>query len=354
MKPLNAALDYVKREPWTVFMVVVLTTVMAVGWIGARTAPLQEADGQAALQQDIHSEAERLATTQRIEDWGNRAAQDPRLRMILSGGLVLIVAVTGLGLIWGVALLGSLRRGERWMDRFGSPRVSWGLNEAFKAVVLLFFLDLVFSSALAYVFTLAGAQTTNTALITGSLLRSVVVLLYLRRTARRFGAGWSDLGICLHRPGKQVLWGLAGYLAMIPVYLLVLGVLVSLLSLFHLKTPVQTPVQILYTETNTAAVMGFALFMGILGPWFEEIFFRGFLYPVFKNRVGVFRGTLAASVLFAALHGHGIAFAPILVLGLALNVLYERSGSILPGAVLHMTHNCAMLALTLVIRQAAA
>lgn len=237
------------------------------------------------------------------------------------------------------------------MEKFSEPRATWGIHEAFKALIFLFFLDIVFSTVLAFAFSAAGIQTTNLALMSGSLLRSVVMTVWLGWKVRRLGGSWADLGVCGRRPGRQIFWGLAGYLALIPVYLLSLGVLIYILSLFHIKTPVQQPVQILYTEPNAAAVMGFAVFMGILGPWFEEIFFRGFIYPAFKNRVGVVRGILASSVLFAALHGHGIAFIPILILGIALNILYERSGSIIPGAVLHMTHNSVMLAFAMAIRQ---
>lgn len=398
MNLLKTALNYVRREFWTVLMLAVI--VAALVWQGVAMAPTKPAPSadsapsvpvsqlvspssppsspasepaqatqatqptQASQARpadaseqtqigDPHSEAERLETARKIEALEAKILKDPKLQMKVGIVVILILGLGLLGLVWGVLFLLSVRRGEMWMERFGSPRTPWGLNEAFKAMVLMFFLDLVLSAGFSYVFSLLGADTTNLALMTGILARSILMIGYLGWVARKRGIGWSDLGLCPNRPWKQVLWGLAGYLAMIPVYLLVLAVLVVVLKFFHIETPVQTPVQILYTESNTAAVMAFVFFMGILGPWFEEILFRGFVYPAFRARMGVRFGILASSVLFAALHGHGIAFAPILVLGLALHLLYERSGSVIPGAVLHMTHNSAMLLLTLGIRQLA-
>ncbi len=346
MKLFQELLSYIRREPWTALMVTVLTAAWLATQFGSGSS------GPSGIPADPHSEAQRLETTRRIEAFGAQIQQVPQLAAVMGMAVFLVLALAIAGLVWGIALARSLRRGERWMDRYNTPRTPWGIQDAFRAVVLLFFLDLVFSTAIGAVFGWLGIQTTHWALMLGALLRSGVLIVYLGAAVRRHGGSWKDLGICGNRLGSQAVWGLGGYLAMIPVYLGVLAVLAAALNFFQIQMPVQTPVQILYTESNTAAVMGFAFFMGILGPWFEEIFFRGFIYPAFKNRLGTVRAVVAVSVIFAALHAHGIAFMPILVLGLALNVLYERSGSIIPGAVLHMTHNCAMLALTLVIRQA--
>ena len=55
----------------------------------------------------------------------------------------------------------------------------------------------------------------------------------------------------------------------------------------------------------------------------------------------------ATSGIFALLHLNLIAFLPIFILGLCLSFLYEKTGSLVPCMVLHMTHNLIMVGMTL-------
>lgn len=350
---VSGAGKYLRRDWWTILMLAAL--LAAILWTG-RQAPSPDADpgpspsSAASDISDPGSEIARLRTTEKIQALEDRILNDPELKAKFAAVVLLMLILIAVGLVWGFLFWSSIRRGERWMDRFGSPRPGWGMNDAFRAVVLMFFLDLLLSSVFSYWLKRGGIDSINMAFMAGALVRSAVILFCLDRMIRRRGMSWEDLGLCLKRPWRQAFWGLAGYLAMIPIYVLILAVMTAVLNHFAIKAPVQTPVQMLFTEASVLNVAGFVLFMGVLGPWFEEILFRGYVYPAFKSRLGVRYGILVSSVLFAALHGHGIAFAPILVLGITLHLLYERSGSILPGAVLHMTHNSAMLLLTLGIR----
>ena len=97
-------------------------------------------------------------------------------------------------------------------------------------------------------------------------------------------------------------------------------------------------------------VLLFGVFMGIVGPFFEEVLFRGFLYQALRKRTGVLWGIVLTSVIFAVLHVHWIALFPIFLLGVILNLLFEKTGSILPGVVMHMTHNMVMLMITLQLK----
>jgi hypothetical protein len=50
---------------------------------------------------------------------------------------------------------------------------------------------------------------------------------------------------------------------------------------------------------------------------------------------------LVSSAVFAAVHLNWTGFLPVLVLGIALCVVYERTGSLLPGMVAHGAFNLA-------------
>lgn len=87
-----------------------------------------------------------------------------------------------------------------------------------------------------------------------------------------------------------------------------------------------------------------ALILGSLllaAPVCEEIFFRGLLPWLWRRHVGS-RGVLwGPAALFAAAHGSPGLLPLLFLLGLALGWCRERSGSLLPGMVLHLCVNLA-------------
>jgi uncharacterized protein len=96
-------------------------------------------------------------------------------------------------------------------------------------------------------------------------------------------------------------------------------------------------------------IFAFALAAGLV-PMVEETFFRGFLYGGLRGRFGARGAMLISAIVFTALHLTLDRFIPILVLGLILAWLYERTGSIVPGIFLHATNNAVALAAYLVVK----
>lgn len=88
--------------------------------------------------------------------------------------------------------------------------------------------------------------------------------------------------------------------------------------------------------------------VAVIAPLTEEIFFRGFLYASLRTRVGVSKAMLISTLFFTALHFSVDAFIPILVLGVFLAWVYEKTGSLYPGILLHAANNgVALIALAL-------
>ncbi len=87
------------------------------------------------------------------------------------------------------------------------------------------------------------------------------------------------------------------------------------------------------------------LMLAVLAPIAEETCFRGFLYGGLRSRLGVLPAALIGGLVFGGLHAlTGVtAVPPLIVFGIILCLLYEKTGSILPGIVLHMLNNCFAL-----------
>ncbi|MBW2120666.1 MAG: CPBP family intramembrane metalloprotease [Deltaproteobacteria bacterium] len=80
----------------------------------------------------------------------------------------------------------------------------------------------------------------------------------------------------------------------------------------------------------------------ILGPFAEEIFFRGLCYGVIRVHLGVWPSTVISAFLFGAVHLVGGGFSAMAVPlagGIVLALLYEFAGSLVAPSVLHGAAN---------------
>jgi membrane protease YdiL (CAAX protease family) len=81
------------------------------------------------------------------------------------------------------------------------------------------------------------------------------------------------------------------------------------------------------------------LVIGVIGPFGEEVFFRGFAYTAMKKRFGVAWAMSLSAILFSLIHTNPMAVVPIYFVGLLLAYLYERTGSLAAPFALHATNN---------------
>jgi ABC-2 type transport system permease protein/sodium transport system permease protein len=85
----------------------------------------------------------------------------------------------------------------------------------------------------------------------------------------------------------------------------------------------------------------------------EEWFFRGYLFSALLKSSGPAAAVLLSALLFGLFHvvaANVLAterFLPTLLLGLLLGIVCWRSGSVLPGIIVHLLHNGTMISLAL-------
>jgi membrane protease YdiL (CAAX protease family) len=88
----------------------------------------------------------------------------------------------------------------------------------------------------------------------------------------------------------------------------------------------------------------------ILAPIAEEIFFRGIVFNALLREGGRRWAFIGSSALFAVIHISLVAVVPILLLGLALAWIYQRTGNLLAPMAMHATVNGISVALALLAR----
>lgn len=87
------------------------------------------------------------------------------------------------------------------------------------------------------------------------------------------------------------------------------------------------------------------LLIAVIAPISEEVCFRGMLYGGLREKLPRLAAALITGLIFGGLHAlTGVsAVPPLMVFGFLLCLLYEKTGSIVPGILLHMLNNSVAL-----------
>jgi hypothetical protein len=131
------------------------------------------------------------------------------------------------------------------------------------------------------------------------------------------------------------LWPAVGWSALAAVcYLIFAGVYSALVT-----PEEQTTLEDLGVDELSPVFLGFAII--VVAPVVEEVFFRGFLYRAMRSSLPTVVAALVAGTIFGLVHAPtGVEVVPVLAaLGVALCLVYERTGSLYPCIFLHTLLN---------------
>lgn len=112
----------------------------------------------------------------------------------------------------------------------------------------------------------------------------------------------------------------------------------------------QDVLETLGADQSTGLLIAAAVLVIVLAPFAEEILFRGFMYRSLRNRLGPLAASLVIGAVFGSIHYSGpetlALIPPLVALGVAFCVLYERTGSLYPAIALHAINNALTFSLT--------
>jgi membrane protease YdiL (CAAX protease family) len=187
----------------------------------------------------------------------------------------------------------------------------------------------------------------------GGILAPFFILALVYQLMLMHDLNYRDLWNCYPRDlGKYY----AGAFGVYTAILLPIGFWLAVSSWFyHLmnwEVPVQTAIQYLLNEKNPAKVAQIVFFAVVVAPIWEEAFFRGVLYPYLKKYFSMVGAVVATSLIFAVIHGHGPGFMALFFLGVVLNLMYERTGSLGYNIALHSIFNAGTSFILLMIKYA--
>jgi CAAX protease family protein len=216
------------------------------------------------------------------------------------------------------------------------PYSNWGPWAAVLGVLLALGTGIVLSVPVAIIDKPASGEDLSDAANTlvqlatalGFLLVPFAIAAGRGATVRQAAA---QLGLRRFRVPSAVKWmfaAIGAYLLFAIVYTAIFGV------------PEQEDIA---EEFGTVPVQ--ILLIVIAAPISEEVCFRGMLFGGLRERWPRIIAALLSGLIFGALHAFiGLsAVPPLIAFGFILALLYEKTGSIVPGILLHMLNNSVAL-----------
>ncbi len=140
--------------------------------------------------------------------------------------------------------------------------------------------------------------------------------------------------------GKWFWWGLGGYLAAFPLVIVVSLVNQQIWQGGGGSNPI---LPIALEGKDSLAILIFFVTAAIAAPFFEEIFFRGFLLPSLTRYCSTWQAILLSSFLFAVVHLSLSEVIPLMTLGIVLGFVYTRTQNLLASMLLHSLWNSGTL-----------
>ena len=256
--------------------------------------------------------------------------------LILISGIVLLMRFCYLKL-----------QGKEIINRFSEVpiRINWEIGDIARVIILLLFFAYFIHIFLYLLFRLflVNLHSNLRSIISTGIVDLLALFFVFYFVLKKYKQKITSLGINFKHFFKKIKLGVAIYIAIIPILVLLVVFLGTLVQRLNYQPPVHPLANIILGEKNILFLIFLFLLGAIIGPIIEEIFFRGFAYPALKKKTGIFFSIIITATFFAALHQNLFAFLPIFFLGVVLAYVYEKSDSLIPSMTIHILHNSLMI-----------
>lgn len=161
------------------------------------------------------------------------------------------------------------------------------------------------------------------------------------------GVPWAtlrqDWGIHAGRGvAREVLAGVGGYLAGLPV--LFLGLVVMIVLILITKQTPSHPIQQQAGDHSIATVLSLYAIASVFAPLTEELMFRGALVAHLRGWMGVVLAALLSGLVFGAVHPQGWTVVPALAgVGAVLALIRQWRGTLIASITAHAMHNAFLI-----------
>lgn len=231
--------------------------------------------------------------------------------------------------------------------------VPWGISDLVKASIVVVFtgyiigiMESIFFKKFDSGITMSLRMVISTFLVD---ITAVIVILYF--VIVKYRQTLQSLGLRFAYFFNNILSGIAAYIFILPLLLIVLLISIWFLNIVGYTPPPQPVFDLFFEETRSRVLLFLTLFISIFGPIVEEIFFRGFMYAAVRRHLGIAGAAFSSAAIFSLLHTNVAGFLPIMTLGVLLAYLYETTGSLAASITVHIIHNSIVVGFVFFIKE---
>ena len=169
-------------------------------------------------------------------------------------------------------------------------------------------------------------------IVAGQLLAYLFILILMYKLVSSHSHGRVLASVRWNWPAKWNMYLIAG-----------IGLAIVLVPLGNLlPMPKDVPIDEFFRTARDAYIL--SLFGVFFAPVFEEVFFRGLLYPVVARRFGFYPAIVITAILFAFIHASQLRYSwgPVLIIflvGIALTTVRAVKKSLSATVLMHMAYN---------------
>ncbi len=280
--------------------------------------------------------------------------EDKKASIIASTVALGIILLVFVGLLLDFAIFIRKTGGGIILDRsLPPPQISWNVWDALKVIILFIsfgYLLVIVEALLSRLFPSIKANERIISIVNTTIMDITGIGIVFYFVLKRYRHKIKDLGLTLKNFFKNISYGILGYVSLVPVLIVGLLIVVWFVEAFKYKPSPQPVLELFLEERKIPVLVYLSIFVAVVGPVMEEIFFRGFLYNAIKKDMGIRWAIIISAGLFSLLHAHLVGFLPILILGIFLAYLYEKTGSLVSSITLHIMHNIAMVFFVFLIK----
>ncbi|WP_374717417.1 lysostaphin resistance A-like protein [Neobacillus sp.] len=185
------------------------------------------------------------------------------------------------------------------------------------------------------------SNTLYSGTLTGLTIAIVLMTGLYLIALRPKNLSWKEVGV---RSFSTKYW------LKIPIWLLItiiLSVAVVLLTSLLGNSVDNSKTESLQQNINLFTILIGIISAGVVSPVYEEIFYRGFIYRWLRVRLGMNWGIVISSLIFTIAHFPTLNAMPVnFINGVVFAWAYEKTGSSIPGMIVHGVFNTIAVLLT--------